>query len=1855
MATPTSLSRLITTEWIDGNSIKRSQPVASDEDFVNLDFAEELYGTLLSVFAQICRTCAKTFSSSKQRQNKEALGRLHLWGRDFQGGKLACILAQSDDLRDTVIDLLGQIGRVVLDLADVDGCDNEFAEQVRSLKTLIDRSRLIITASDSSNSESDDDSISELRTKRGNRPRENGSARQKYQFGSVEERKDSGPGLEQLEKDLEPNTRGRPPTSRIDGPCIYTPESSEDEDEGSDYGTLLECHIDCLMDLIPTMEQSLAHLQSGGIQTKTPSRVPFLVSELALPWVQNVSDKFTSADNALIKRLGEANWQRYMTLRARTEQKIQSLDIDDGVAHNFPAVQIFQTAPQSIFKPLSLFHDSGMGSSVPTLPRYASSAASHTSFLSSLADDSALSLRVPPTPVEVDSGDPFKCEICGHVLSNIKNRVDWKIHVFADLQPYICTFESCAKELITFPTRNLWGSHEFEEHRITRSWKCPECAYVDSTAQKLEEHLRKSHGEAVTLAQLPLIIAAAETKTPLAMEDQECPLCKAIPGKSRRNFVKHVGRHMESVALAVLPRDAAEDSDQSSDCSIVAQDEEPNSTETINEPKEHYFFVPPDFQFDADIGGRDKELRLLHEGLFAERRKHGTDSVLLHGQPWSGKVRLVQHYISLNIRKFPGGIFWINGKSNQEFQASLLMIARTYIWETYKSGAGININSLASIVTAWFVARNGWLIVLNDLASRWDSARKAFQPLWPVLAPDSRCSSLIYISSSDGITSLKLPLDPIPLEIRPLRNTEQQNPRQNNETNTSSTNLGTGELVQPLPTISTEASITLEASMQAVNGEVKRHDTAAHGDSRTIPNFHRGEAYDPTGVQGRGRLSGYELERRKKLQAIIHDSDEEDRQRSDYEPQVRSPVGTIPMSMYHPDKPYTPSVPTRLGESFSQLFENPPQTMPDQSRLSGLGLSQDSSSTSNSPSPRMQVEGLFDPVKSRLLMQALPCEHQGCSVISKSISAYTEHCEASHGEILADMSKNLSDIRADTMKTQDQWLLEQPAITPTQTPRLKLITQNLSAELFQNKQIHNTELLPSGHEYKPRLYDEAGDKKLASDGRLLGGRSYRTRTFLVQGKGDTLFMLATECARVLGYRDSYLLFNKNRCLYKIILDQAGKDDLIYQEILPFSYRSRQIAIVTARSMFREFGSRIVANGRRVRDDYWEAKARTQGFTEDDMASSKVPGGHLLKMQVAKDALTPLGENVQLNGEVFPTITNHDYQMRLMLLEQSNKPSTAVTTAPLQHDRLSFGEASDDPIRDSDKQGLSDYQMQLMLLEQQRNKRHLLSERSNKRTATIATVPLQHDRFSSEQASGDSIAAPDKENQRTPQQNQEGALQQKAQHKCPHCSKVFSRHHNLKTHLLTHNDETPYVCQTCDSGFRRLLDLKRHAKLHTRERPCICWICKRVFARPDALERHTMGSGGCAGRQSTTDTLESSEGELMSNENKETLDLDRLMEPEYAGSEAQDPIKAPEAAYSLVTDRPQSDPDTSRDIYYRGTCRRCRHYHLARFIGFSTIIDGHTIIECDSCALPIVLLESELFSAPMHYGPWKCYKPECVLLENFTNVSKLQSHQRAVHHEEDASLRWFEEKRIPGTTKHETQMSLARPYKCNETSCNMLQGFSSRHDLQRHYQEIHKPTGTASLEQSPPKAVSPSPETDPNKGDIIRCVCGQEDYPGLGKSAQDALKSRTYHNRTSTSFLTIDPEYLRRLLMQCDTCKVWQHGNCVGIQNAASCPDKYFCEQCRPQNHPIRSRISTRRAFSSYRVNSASTRSEIHQPPQDTKGGVTQRASSPPRQDMFASSLQTPRRSYQWHGRSNKSNAAPLTRGDKSLDWDTISD
>ncbi|KFA48575.1 hypothetical protein S40293_00365 [Stachybotrys chartarum IBT 40293] len=140
--------------------------------------------------------------------------------------------------------------------------------------------------------------------------------------------------------------------------------------------------------------------------------------------------------------------------------------------------------------------------------------------------------------------------------------------------------------------------------------------------------------------------------------------------------------------------------------------------------------------------------------------------------------------------------------------------------------------------------------------------------------------------------------------------------------------------------------------------------------------------------------------------------------------------------------------------------------------------------------------------------------------------------------------------------------------------------------------------------------DPEGETKVDKNGNLQDGRDYRCRTFKVLGRGNRLYMLSTEPARCVGFRDSYLFFTKHRKLYKIIVDDDEKRDMIERDIIPHSYKGRSIGIVTARSVFREFGARIVVGGKRIIDDYNVAQARADGVVEGQVADPEdrfVPG------------------------------------------------------------------------------------------------------------------------------------------------------------------------------------------------------------------------------------------------------------------------------------------------------------------------------------------------------------------------------------------------------------------------------------------------------------------------------------------------------------------------------------------------------------------------------------------------------------------------------------------------------------------------
>lgn len=189
----------------------------------------------------------------------------------------------------------------------------------------------------------------------------------------------------------------------------------------------LETYTTCLMDLLPSMEDTLSFANQANDEEQASIPLDFHVSGPSRTYILNIYDRFSKANQKLVERLGEANWQRHTALRNGPTKEAETVS---------PAAE---ETPKSVFIPVSLFQDFGLGSSLPAQTSYAATSASHTSFISSQADEEGGRLKVPPTPEAVSKGMPFICEICGQMLSQIKTRIDWKY----DRVPSLLLKEDC--------------------------------------------------------------------------------------------------------------------------------------------------------------------------------------------------------------------------------------------------------------------------------------------------------------------------------------------------------------------------------------------------------------------------------------------------------------------------------------------------------------------------------------------------------------------------------------------------------------------------------------------------------------------------------------------------------------------------------------------------------------------------------------------------------------------------------------------------------------------------------------------------------------------------------------------------------------------------------------------------------------------------------------------------------------------------------------------------------------------------------------------------------------------------------------------------------------------------------------------------------------------------------------------------------------------------------------------------------------------------------------------------------------------------------------------------------------------
>ncbi|KAL3438883.1 hypothetical protein BDV09DRAFT_191589 [Aspergillus tetrazonus] len=151
---------------------------------------------------------------------------------------------------------------------------------------------------------------------------------------------------------------------------------------------------------------------------------------------------------------------------------------------------------------------------------------------SSMATQSAASIPNPPKASRNKS--PFECPYCFHVIT-IKHKKDWARHIFRDLMPYVCLSSNCATPTRLYDSRHQWFIHMSE-------------AYAQS---------------------------------------QNCFACPLCHGKIQSSsFEKHVGRHLEELALFVLPRkEIDEESDSETATSDSSMDENLSEHSTYSMPR----------------------------------------------------------------------------------------------------------------------------------------------------------------------------------------------------------------------------------------------------------------------------------------------------------------------------------------------------------------------------------------------------------------------------------------------------------------------------------------------------------------------------------------------------------------------------------------------------------------------------------------------------------------------------------------------------------------------------------------------------------------------------------------------------------------------------------------------------------------------------------------------------------------------------------------------------------------------------------------------------------------------------------------------------------------------------------------------------------------------------------------------------------------------------------------------------------------------------------------------------------------------------------------------------------------------
>ncbi|KAJ5725633.1 uncharacterized protein N7483_006990 [Penicillium malachiteum] len=335
----------------------------------------------------------------------------------------------------------------------------------------------------------------------------------------------------------------------------------EQDDEGSQIHD--SEYIDDVSESEPSMSEiqeiheglvdTIGQLYQMSMLIRKPSQHDRLVgtekadSEPFQFWAKShTSEKYPNADPLAIDRISSAMARQRAVLKYR-ERHHEKLGKGIDPEGDGKSTVLSETVVTDVFKEIpgqisDLISEAGV---------------SETSYGGTLLEGTGSDApKIPPRPKGAENG-PFECPYCFYIIT-AKDKKSWARHIFRDLMPYVCIFPECPTPNKLYESRRQW------HHHITQ-------AHVNSTAQK---------------------------------DNYDCSICRrdSLP---MSNFQKHVGQHLEELALFLLPRtDSDSDEDENGD---TDEEKEGNSTDenaseaSVNGYLEEDLTENPDITDSAEV------------------------------------------------------------------------------------------------------------------------------------------------------------------------------------------------------------------------------------------------------------------------------------------------------------------------------------------------------------------------------------------------------------------------------------------------------------------------------------------------------------------------------------------------------------------------------------------------------------------------------------------------------------------------------------------------------------------------------------------------------------------------------------------------------------------------------------------------------------------------------------------------------------------------------------------------------------------------------------------------------------------------------------------------------------------------------------------------------------------------------------------------------------------------------------------------------------------------------------------------------------------------------------------------------